>query len=73
MGACVVGMRGVWQGGMPGRGACMVRGVCGGGACVVRGCAWWGACVAGGHAWWGHVWQGGLCMAHPTDTMRYGQ
>ena len=53
-----------WQGGMHGRGVCMVGGVHGRGACMVggmcgrgcagkvgmhgRGCAWQGACMEGG-------------------------
>ena len=63
-------------GGVRGRGACMVGGMCGWGgmhgrgacvvgeACMAGGCAWWwGACVAGGMCGGGgHAWWG-ACMA----------
>ena len=70
-----------WQGGVHGRGACMVgacmvgcvcvwQGACmAGGGMHGRGCAWQGVCMAEGHAWQdGCAWWGGGAGYVAGDT-----
>ena len=64
--ACMAGRGHAWQGGMHGKGACIVGACMVGGVCMAEeacmaGGAWQGACMAGGMHAEGHMWQG-VCM-----------
>ena len=69
------------EGGMHGKGVCVVKGgMHSGGVCVVKGgeCMAKGACMVRGHVWQrgGHVWQGGMhgraCVVCIPPSTRYG-